>query len=94
MKVTLAAVLLASAITAGCTARDISGPGLEPIPGSITYNGQPRTKLTKSPVGSAFPHTFYDGSRIVEETYIIRPDRSLMISRRVYRSIFRDNDHR
>ena len=25
---------------------------LEPIPGSITYGGQPHTKLTKSPIGS------------------------------------------
>ncbi len=61
MKAKLAAVLVAVALTAGCTAAgDISGPGLAPIPGSITYNGQPRTKLTKSPIGSAFPHTFYE----------------------------------
>lgn len=89
MKARLGALLLAGAITAACTAGDISGPGLEPIPGSITYTGQPRTKLTKSPIGSAFPHTFYSGSRIVDETYIIRPDRSLMISNRRYRSIVR-----
>ena len=28
--------------------------GLAPVPGSITYSGQPRTKLTKAPVGSTF----------------------------------------
>ncbi|NEI26273.1 hypothetical protein ELI54_01080 [Rhizobium ruizarguesonis] len=33
--------------------RRTDGPGLEPIPGSITYSGQPRTKLTKLPGGSA-----------------------------------------
>ena len=94
MKAKLAAVLIAGALIAGCasTGGDISGPGLAPIPGSITYNGQPHTKLTKSPIGSAFPHTFIDNrGREVEETYIIRPDRSLMIANRVYRPIFRWN---
>ncbi|WP_318030347.1 hypothetical protein [Rhizobium ruizarguesonis] len=63
-------------------------PGLEPIPGSITYSGQPRTKLTKSPVGSAFPHDFIDQyGRQVEETYIIQPDRSLIIAHRQYKPI-------
>jgi hypothetical protein len=53
---------------------------IEPIPGSITYKGQPRTKLTKSPVGSTFVHKFMDGpGRFVEETYRIEPDRSLAI---------------
>ncbi|AVA25843.1 hypothetical protein [Rhizobium sp. NXC24] len=33
---------------------------LQPIPGSITYGGQPRMKLTKSPIGSQVPHL--DGS--------------------------------
>lgn len=96
MKLALASVLIAAAVLAGCNTAggDISGPGLNPIPGSITYNGQPRTKLTKSPIGSTFPHTFIDNrGREVEETYIIRPDRSLMIANRVYRPIFRWNDH-
>jgi hypothetical protein len=94
MKLSLATAIIAGAVLSGCTATgDISGPGLAPIPGSITYNGQPRTKLTKSPIGSQFPHTFVDNrGREVEETYIIRPDRSLMIANRVYRPIFRWND--
>jgi hypothetical protein len=47
----------------------------------LPYSGQPRTKLTKSPVGSVFPHDFIDQyGRQVEETYIIRPDRSLIIA--------------
>ncbi|AUW40626.1 hypothetical protein CUJ84_Chr000207 [Rhizobium leguminosarum] len=33
--------------------RRTDGRGLEPIPGSMTYS-QPRTKLTKSPVGPPF----------------------------------------
>lgn len=74
------AVFLAAALVlASCTTAE-----LEPIPGSITYGGQPRTKLTKSPVGSTFSHTFHDqrGS-YWSETYQIQPDRSLkIISRR------------
>lgn len=59
-------------------------PDLEPIPGSITYGGQPRTKLTKAPVGSIVPHRFTSGNSFVSETYIIQPDRSLKLVRRDY----------
>jgi len=53
---------------------------IEPIPGSITYHGQPRTKLQKAPIGSQVQHGFFgeDGYRY-EETYIIQPDRSLKL---------------
>ncbi|MFD1744028.1 hypothetical protein ACFSE1_01000 [Rhizobium helianthi] len=78
-------LLLSAALITGCTTTE-----LEPIPGSITYQGQPRTKLTKAPVGSTFSHDFYQGSRVVEETYQIQPDRSLKIVRREYRTIFPD----
>jgi predicted small secreted protein len=85
MKLTLASVLIAAALLSGCNTAggDISGPGLAPIPGSITYNGQPRTKLTKSPIGSAVYNDFYDqqGQRVYE-TYILQPDRSLKLVRR------------
>lgn len=58
---------------------------VQPIPGSITYGGQPRQKLTKSPVGSTFPHTFFDETgRRTEETYMIQPDRSLKLVERHY----------
>ncbi|UIK04156.1 hypothetical protein [Neorhizobium galegae] len=70
------------------------GPGIRPIPGSITYRGQPRTKLTKSPIGSVVPHEFRNelGQR-VEENYIIQPDRSLrLVSRRVFRDPFGFDD--
>jgi hypothetical protein len=73
---------------AGCTTME-----LQPIPGSITYGGQPSTRLTKAPVGSTVSHDFYDGSREVLETYVIQPDRSLRLVRRVYRpDIFGFND--
>ena len=81
--------LICIAVLAGCTtAQNLSAPGLDPIPGSITYGGQPRTKLTKSPVGSSFPHNFIDQyGQQVEETYIIQPDRSLKIAHREIRPI-------
>lgn len=62
-----------------------ASPGLEPIPGSITYGGQPTQKLMKSPIGSQLPHEFRDqwGQR-VKETYILQPDRSLKLVNRVY----------
>ncbi|RUM20615.1 hypothetical protein EFQ99_28720 [Rhizobium vallis] len=87
-------LVLAVALT-GCTTASgsYSSAGLAPIPGSITYNGQPRTKLTKSPVGSSFPHSFTDQwGRQVEEIYIIQPDRSLLIAERHYRPVFSLDD--
>lgn len=58
-----------------------SGPALalEPIPGSLTYGGQPRTKLMKSPIGSSLLHVFGSGGRQYEERYILMPDRSLLL---------------
>ncbi len=90
MKRSLIAPMLLALLAAGCTAVD--GPGLQPIPGSITYKGQPRTKLTKSPVGSIVPHQFFDEwGRPVQETYVIQPDRSLkLVSRRSRPQIFPD----
>lgn len=71
---------------AGCTT-SISPSSYEPIPGSITYNGQPRTKLTKSPIGSTFTHNFRRFDDRVVETYQIQPDRSLkIIDRRIIRN--------
>jgi hypothetical protein len=75
---TLAAVALALAFSA------TAASAVEPIPGSIIYKGQPRTKLMKSPIGSTFDHHFRDqfGDEYVE-VYRIAPDRSLeLLSRR------------
>jgi hypothetical protein len=59
---------------------------LEPIPGSITYKGQPAHRLQKSPVGSTFTHEFTSGLQNYTETYEIQPDRSLAIIGRSLRS--------
>ncbi|MDK1493823.1 hypothetical protein QN219_27920 [Sinorhizobium sp. 7-81] len=88
MKIALPAICLGFLLAAcGSTAPPSIGysRNLEPIPGSITYGGQPRTKLTKAPVGSIVPHRFRDKfGRQVSETYVIEPDRSLqLISRRI-----------
>jgi hypothetical protein len=89
---TLCAVLLLGACTSAPTTVGYS-PNLEPIPGSITYGGQPRTKLTKAPVGSIVPHQFIDRfGRRVYETYVIEPDRSLRLTSRRYRDIFPFDD--
>jgi hypothetical protein len=86
-----------AALLSGCTAGAVTygaGPDLEPIPGSITYGGQPRSRLTRSPIGSVVNHEFRNefGQR-VEERYILQPDRSLkLVSRRVYRGPFWDDD--
>jgi hypothetical protein len=84
-----AVAVIGVALLAGCTtAKNFSAPGLDPIPGSIIYRGQPQTKLTKSPIGSTFPHDFIDQyGQQVEETYMIQPDRSLKIVHREYRPI-------
>jgi hypothetical protein len=84
----IAAAAFTAVLVANCTAvsGSYSSEGYAPIPGSITYGGQPRTKLTRSPIGSSFPHTFIDQrGREVEEIYIIQPDRTLLIAQRHYR---------
>lgn len=83
--------LCAALLLGACTSVPSAGysPYLEPIPGSITYGGQPRTKLKKAPVGSIVPHQFFDRSgRQVFETYVIEPDRSLRLVSRRYRELF------
>lgn len=59
----------------------LAGPAfaLEPIPGSITYGGQPRSKLQKSPIGSVVVHRFESRGFQYEERYILQPDRSLKL---------------
>ncbi len=73
------ALFLILALTS-CTTASSS---VEPIPGSITYGGQPRTKLTKSPIGSTLTHDFImNDGRHAFETYRIAPDRSLILLNR------------
>ncbi len=73
MKKVIAAALLAA--LAGAPAAF----AIEPIPGSITYGGQPHTRLQKAPVGSQVQHQFYNGGYDYRETYLIQPDRSLKL---------------
>lgn len=72
----LIALMLCAPLLAACTAAE----PLQPIPGSITYGGQPRMKLTQSPPGSQLQHHFTNQwGQDVYETYIIQPDRSLKL---------------
>jgi len=74
----IVAIALLAAVAGGSSAF-----ALEPIPGSITYGGQPATRLEKAPVGSPVPHQFRANGQLYNETYIIQPDRSLkLVSRR------------
>jgi hypothetical protein len=65
----------------------LSNVGYEPIPGSITYGGQPKSRLLKAPVGSSFTHDFFSGAASYQETYTIQPDRSLKLVGRVMRDL-------
>ncbi len=72
---------VSTAALVGCTTAETAE--VKPIPGSITYNGQPRTKLTKSPPGSVIYNSLYDSSGTkMLETYILQPDRTLKLTRR------------
>ena len=65
------------AILAGCTQATTA---IEPVPGSITYGGQPRSQLTKAPAGTTVTNRLRDPfGQGYEETYIIQPDRSLKL---------------
>lgn len=73
-------VVCAFAMTTIIGACAASAEGLELILGSMTYKGQPRTKLTKSPIGSTLntnSATSWGGEWI--ERYQIQPDRSFEI---------------
>ncbi|MBB3593201.1 hypothetical protein FHX08_003604 [Rhizobium sp. BK529] len=88
-----AIAIIGAVVLGGCTGVNYEGAGLTPIPGSITYRGQPHGSLTKSPIGWTFPHDFTDQfGRQMEETYIIRPDRTLAIVGRQYRPDISRND--
>jgi hypothetical protein len=78
----LVSILACALLLAACSQ---TGAELQPIPGSITYGGQPRTKLTRSPVGARIPNHFQNAAgQDVFETYILQPDRSLkLVSRDV-----------
>ncbi len=62
------------------------GSDIAPIPGSITYSGQPRTQLKKAPSGTTFEHELNDGyGNQVIERYQVQTDRTLkIISRQIF----------
>ncbi|MDQ0318931.1 hypothetical protein QO002_001069 [Pararhizobium capsulatum DSM 1112] len=82
MKTMILSAAVCIGISMALTSCSTSAEPLEPIPGSITYGGQPSTKLTKSPVGSTIKHRFPYRTGTAEETYVIQPDRSLKLIRR------------
>ncbi len=72
----LIALMLCAPLLAACS----TAQPLQPIPGSITYGGQPHMKLTESPPGTRLKHRFTNQwGQDVYETYIIQPDRSLKL---------------
>lgn len=78
MKKVLLATVLAAYLSA-CTGL----PEVAPIPGSLTYNGQPPAKDVKGSVGSTLHHKLKDEyGKPAEEFYIIQPDRTLRLVRR------------
>lgn len=79
-KLSYSAVLALSALLA------VPAMAIEPIPGSITYEGQPATRLKKAPVGSQFNHDFNSDGTRYSETYVVQPDRSLKLVDRVRQS--------
>jgi hypothetical protein len=90
MSATTRKAIAATILLAGLalqTALATKARALEPIPGSITFQGQPATKLLKSPIGSTFSHSFHAKGTDYEEVYRVREDRSLeLLSRQRLRS--------
>ncbi len=78
MKIQLSVVGFAAAVSIAAPAA-----ALEPIPGSITYGGQPATRLVKAPIGSPVAHEFFSEGTRYSETYIIQADRTLKLVDRV-----------
>ncbi|MGA1833265.1 hypothetical protein [Rhizobium wenxiniae] len=61
---------------------------LEPIPGSLIYPTQPKTKLKKAPIGSLLTHQFQSDGYSYSETYRIGPNREFqLLSRTKYGGI-------
>jgi len=77
MKSSLLAVAIIAILETACAG---SSNDILPIPGSITYGGQPRTRLQKSPIGSKVSHVFTDEwAHRVQEVYVVQPDRTLKL---------------
>lgn len=82
MKTIAATALLATLVGAS------SAFALQPIPGSITYDGH-QAQLEKAPAGSNFFHTFYGpNGQEVREIYKVNADRTVTL---VSRSVANDD---
>ena len=82
MKKTFALAILAAAV--GGT----SAFAIQPIQGSIGYNGSAASTLEKAPVGSTFSHSFSANGERYDEVYVVGSDRSLKL---VDRSVSSDD---
>ena len=72
--------------TATLLAGSSAALALEPIRGSLTYEGPVRLGFTKAPSGTTFSHSFYDSvtGNPTQEIYIINADRTItLLSRTV-----------
>lgn len=58
---------------------------IEPIPGSITYDGPPVTMLKKAPIGSQITHQFTTNGRTYLEMYLLDENRNLQLVSRFER---------
>ena len=77
MKTIISAVVLSSFLAVPAFA-------IEPIKGSITFNGPSQSTLTKTPVGSVLQHQFYSNGNDYRELYVVGADgRPELVSRTV-----------
>jgi hypothetical protein len=75
-------IFAVGAIAAASLISSTAAFAVQPIEGSIIYNGQPSQKLEKSPIGSTLTHEFENGGERYVETYILQADRSLKLVNR------------
>jgi hypothetical protein len=74
--------LLAAFISIAAFAPAAYAVTIDPIPGSLVYPTQPKTKLQKAPIGSIVQHNFYSNGVTYNETYRVLPDRRLKLLNR------------
>ncbi|WP_265518892.1 hypothetical protein [Nitratireductor luteus] len=75
MKTLISAAALAAVLVTPALA-------IEPIPGSITYDGPSQSRLEKTPVGSVYLHEFNSGGNRYQEMYVVGDDGRLELRNR------------
>ncbi len=78
MRKTATVILIASVVFA----LPADAVTIDPIPGSLIYPTQPKTKLKKAPVGSLLQHEFHSNGSDYRETYRVEPNRDLKLLER------------